>query len=276
MYVWCDALTNYISAIGYGRDEDLFAQWWGSEEVVHVIGKDILRFHAAIWPGMLLAAGIALPKKIIVHGFITVEGEKMSKTVGNVLDPVELVEKYGIDPVRYYLLREIPSGEDGDFSIKKFEERYNGDLANGIGNLVARVSTIGEKISPLSFVWPEVLAPANDIDDIKKEVDFIKLQYEGYMSGGNGLRFDQALMEVWKIISLGDRYINETKPWSIKDDPERLKEIISTASHLIAIVADLLLPFLPETAVKIKEQISIEGDNIKIKRGNALFPRLLI
>ncbi|MEK7178237.1 MAG: methionine--tRNA ligase, partial [Patescibacteria group bacterium] len=135
MYVWCDALSNYITAIGYADDEKKFKKWWPAN--VQVIGKDILRFHAAIWPGMLLAAKLPLPKTIFVHGFITVGGEKMSKTIGNVIDPFEVVKKYGADALRYYLLREIPSGEDGDFTYEKFEERYNADLAKGLGNLVA-------------------------------------------------------------------------------------------------------------------------------------------
>ena len=144
MYVWCDALVNYISAIGYGQEDPdsraLFKKWWPAE--VQVIGKDNLRFHAAIWPGMLLSAGLELPQSIFVHGFVNVEGRKISKTVGNVISPEEVVSKYGTDPVRYYFLREFPSNEDGDFSYKKFEERYNGDLANGLGNLVARVVTL--------------------------------------------------------------------------------------------------------------------------------------
>lgn len=143
MYVWCDALSNYISAIGYADDEKKFKKWWPAD--VHIIGKDILRFHAAIWPGMLLAAGLPLPKTIFVHGFITVDGEKMSKTLGNVVDPFEIVKKYSTDALRYYLLREILSYEDGDFTYKKFEDRYNADLAKGLGNLVARVLTLAQK-----------------------------------------------------------------------------------------------------------------------------------
>jgi len=262
MYVWCDALTNYISAIGYGRDEDNFEAWWGSDEVVHVIGKDILRFHAAIWPGMLLAAGIALPKKIIVHGFITVEGEKMSKTVGNVIDPIELVEKYGIDPVRYYLLREIPSGEDGDFSIKKFEERYNGDLANGLGNLCARVATLGEKVSPMTV---------QNNEDIRKEIERVHVSVQKYVEA---FRLNEALGAIWELISYGDKYINDTTPWKIKDDPAALQKIIADAAMLIDAIQKMIEPFLPGTAEKIREQISVEGDSIKIKRGNMLFPRL--
>lgn len=263
MYVWCDALTNYISAIGYGRDEKNFDAWWGSDEVVHVIGKDILRFHAAIWPGMLLAAGIALPKKIIIHGFITVEGQKMSKTIGNVVDPVELVEKYGIDPVRYYLLREIPSGEDGDFSIKKFEERYNGDLANGLGNLVARVATLGERISPIEF----------QEEDIRFAVDMTMGRRAIYEKHIQAFHLNEALSTIWELISLTDKYIADDKPWTIKDDPDLFRRVMVKTSYFIHVIRELIEPFLPGTARKINEQISIEGNSIKIKRGNALFPR---
>ncbi|MEK7147167.1 MAG: methionine--tRNA ligase [Patescibacteria group bacterium] len=143
MYVWCDALVNYISAIGYGEKASSFSKWWPAD--IHLIGKDILRFHAAIWPAMLLSAGLDLPKELFVHGHITVNGQKMSKTIGNIIDPVELVNKYGVDAARYFLLREIPSTEDGDFSCQKFEDRYNGDLANGLGNFSARVIALGQK-----------------------------------------------------------------------------------------------------------------------------------
>jgi methionyl-tRNA synthetase len=160
IYVWYDALSNYITAIEYAEESEKFKKFWPAD--LHVIGKDILRFHAAIWPGMLLSAGLPLPKSIFVHGFITVEGEKMSKTLGNIIDPAELSQKYGSDAVRYYLLREISTYEDGDYSKKKFEERYNADLANGIGNLVSRVATLGERITPVEFDFEK------DIDDMKK------------------------------------------------------------------------------------------------------------
>ena len=144
IYVWCDALTNYISALGFANNSDLFQRFWPAD--VHCIGKDILRFHAVYWPAILLSLNLPLPKSILVHGFITVNGQKMSKSLGNVVDPFELVEKYGQDAVRYYLLREIPTTRDGDFSYQKFEKRYNDDLAKGLGNLVARVIGIARKL----------------------------------------------------------------------------------------------------------------------------------
>lgn len=263
MYVWCDALSNYITAIGYGRDEEQFAEWWPAD--MHVIGKDILRFHAAIWPGMLLAAGLPLPKAIFVHGFMTVDGEKMSKTVGNIIDPFGLTKTYGTDPVRYYLLREIPSGEDGDFSHTKFADRYNGDLANGIGNLTARVATLGEKISPVSFY------AARDMDrELRRTIETTVSRYEAYMQE---VHLNEALAAAWELISHADRYINEKKPWGITDRDE-LVRVMGNAAYLVSVIAGLIEPFLPETAEKIKEQISVHDSVIEIKKGGNLFPRL--
>ena len=265
MYVWCDALANYITALGYGQEENYkFSKWWPAD--LHVIGKDILRFHVAIWPGMLLAAGLSLPKAIFVHGFITVGGQKMAKSIGNVIDPSELTQKYGIDPVRYYLLREIPSGEDGDFSYKKFEDRYNGDLANGLGNLVARVAALGEKISPINFHF------GRDIDaTAKKETENVFGAYEKCLEE---IKLNEALASIWTLISFGDKYINDKRPWEISDK-EELRKIIASAGYLIGTITNLLNPFLPETSDKIREQISFEDSIIKIKKGGNLFPRIL-
>jgi len=262
MYVWCDALTNYLTAIGYGNGEENFKKWWPAN--IHAIGKDILRFHAAIWPGMLLSAGLPPPKSIFVHGFITMEGQKMSKTVGNVVDPFELVQKYGTDPVRYYLLREISSGEDGDFSYKKFEERYNGDLANGLGNLVARVATLGEKVSPIKFEFGK---------DIEKEVDAAcDATFKKYQAHLEEIRLNEALGGIWELVSFTDRYINENKPWTLAG--EELKKIMVNAGYLIGVITNLLEPFLPETAGKVKEQIKLTDSRLEIKKGEMLFPRL--
>jgi methionyl-tRNA synthetase len=281
MYVWCDALASYITAIGYGEEKSeirnpmptgrqaksetnsKFQRYWPAD--VHIIGKDILRFHAAIWPAMLLSAGLPLPKAIFVHGMITVSGEKMSKTVGNVVDPTELVKKYGTDSVRYFLLREIPSGEDGDFSIQKFEERYNGDLANGIGNLVSRVATIGEKISPISFDFSQDIEVA-----VRRENERVCAAHEKHFSE---IRLNEALASIWELISFADKYINKKKPWAIADETE-LRRVITNASYCIGTIANLLLPSLPETAEKIREQISVADSVIQIKKGGNLFPRL--
>ncbi len=263
MYVWCDALVNYISAIGYGYEDQesraLLKTWWPAD--VQIIGKDNLRFHAAIWPGMLLSAGLELPKTIFVHGFVNIEGAKISKTVGNVIFPEEIIGKYGVDPVRYYFLREFPSHEDGDFSYKKFEDRYNGDLANGIGNLVARVATLVEKVSPVSSAVPE------RIEKLVQEVS------HKYNAAFDEFRLHEALGVVWELISFADKYINEEKPWEIKDS-EKLKKVLMVPTRIICELSPLLEPFLPETSKKIKEQFTLKDSFIEIKKAGSLFPRL--
>lgn len=266
MYVWCDALVNYISALGYGRSsvEQLapFKKWWPAD--VQVIGKDNLRFHAVIWPGMLLSAGLELPRTIFVHGFVNVEGHKISKTVGNVIPPEEVVSQYGIDPVRYYFLREFPSHEDGDFSYKKFEERYNGDLANGLGNLVARVATLGEKINPIRFDFKK------DIEkSIDKACDKVFKEYERHLEN---IRLNEALAAIWGLVSLADKYINEKKPWELEGG--ELKNVVVNAAYLIGTVANLLEPFLPEAVGRIREQISFQDSVVIIQKREALFPRI--
>ncbi|MDO8743424.1 MAG: methionine--tRNA ligase [Candidatus Azambacteria bacterium] len=271
MYVWCDALSNYITALGYGQKShpmgdrpkgEKFRRWWPAD--VQVIGKDILRFHAAIWPGMLLAAKLPLPKTIFVHGFITAGGEKMSKTTGNVVEPVEVVKKYGADALRYYLLREIPSGGDGDFTYEKFEKRYNADLAKGLGNLVARVLALAQKgkikIQKNSRVAGSRQAGKIFISEIKKVEKSLDQSIANF-------KFNEALEHIWRLASLGDKYIDSKKPWALKSSSKEFKEIIGSLLFLISEIGKLSLPFLPETAGKIAKHIS-SGKNI------ILFPRL--
>lgn len=253
IYVWCDALTNYLSAIGFGRNND-WQKLWPAD--LHVIGKDILRFHAAIWPGMLLSAGLPLPREIFVHGFVSVDGKKMSKTIGNVISPAELVKKYGTDAVRYYLLREIPSGEDGDFSEKKFLERYNGDLANGLGNFAARVLTLGEKFGEAGKVE----------DKVWQRIDFLKKQTDRQI---DSFKLHEALASIWELISFGDVYINEKKPWESGD-----KNVVLNCVVILDNVAAMVAPFLPGTAEAITKNIIWEGGSMRVKKIEALFPRL--
>ena len=251
MYVWCDALSNYISALGYGSgDESKLEKYWPAD--VHVIGKDILRFHAAIWPGMLLSAGLPLPKSIFVHGFITVGGEKMSKTLGNVVDPFEVVKKYGTDALRYYLLREIPSGEDGDFTYDKFEERYNADLAKGLGNLVSRVLTLAQK---------------SDVKEVKNFKSEIKTAGENVEKVMSEFKFNDALAAIWRLVASGDKYVDDKKPWALNSDSEEFKKTIGSLLYLISEIGKLLEPFLPETSEKISELV-------KNKKSGTLFPRI--
>lgn len=271
MYVWCDALSNYISAIGYGTFDDQnglprenaerFFAWWPAD--IHVIGKDILRFHAAIWPGMLLAAGLPLPKTVFVHGFITVGGEKMSKTVGNIIDPFEVVKKYSSDALRYYLLWEIPPAGDGDFTYEKFKERYNSGLANGIGNLVARVAKLGEAISPITYSEDDITEWNRNT---KKNTNNLYNELIG------DIKLNEALGSAFSLVYSADNYINESKPWILNGDD--LKNVIINASFLINTFSDLIEPFLPETSEKIKAQIKFVDNKIEIKKGDSIFPRL--
>ena len=189
----------------------------------------------------------------------------MSKTLGNIIDPVELVEKYGTDAVRYYLLREISTSEDGDYGKNKFEERYNADLANGIGNLVARVATLGEKITPVKFDFEK------DIEDsIKKECGRIFANYEKKIGE---IKFNEALASVWELVSVADKYINEKKPWAIKDT-EEFRKVIVNSCYLIGVISNLVSPFIPATAERISGQISVSDSTFKIKKGATIFPRL--
>ncbi|MBI2024907.1 MAG: methionine--tRNA ligase [Candidatus Harrisonbacteria bacterium] len=250
MYVWADALSNYL----------LPEKYWPAD--IHVIGKDILRFHAAIWPGMLLSAGLKLPKKIFVHGFITVDGQKMSKTIGNVVTPEELVKKYGSDAVRYYLLREISSGEDGDYSEEKFKERYNGDLANGLGNFAARVLALGEKLGEVDIDLKKVVERA-----ISKTIDQTRKTVEKKV---NEFKLHEALSAIWELIGCGDAYVNEKKLW----EGEKKNEILN-AVVILDNLAVLLVPFLPETSGKITKAIHwSDKKTLRVSKIGVLFPRL--
>ncbi|MDX1607955.1 MAG: class I tRNA ligase family protein [Candidatus Spechtbacterales bacterium] len=269
IYVWADALTNYISALGWGTSNDKkYKKYWPAD--VQVIGKDILRFHAAIWPGILLSLGLPLPKKLFVHGFINVEGKKLSKTLGNVIDPNEIVEKYGADALRYYMLSEIQPTKDGDFSVEKFEARYNGDLALGLGNLLARITSLGEKYldKPLESKLTSVS---------QKELDKRWKAYEGYMEE---LQFSDAIREVSALISYADKRINDTKLWVLaKEDAGKFKEEISDVATILAYVAWMLTPVIPTTSEKVFNQLGIKPGakktwKFKMEKGEALFPRL--
>lgn len=265
IYVWFDALINYITAAGYANDEKRFDEYWSKGRTLHVIGKGINRFHSIYWPAMLMSAGVALPKQIFVHGYITVGGQKMSKTWGNVIDPAETVRKYGTDPVRYYLLREIPSQEDGDFSFARLHERYNGDLANGIGNLVSRTSTLGERLKSSDF-------------DITKDVprqtrDFCDTVLSDYTAHFDSFRLNEALADVWRLVAYADKLMNDRKPWAEKD-PVAFAAIIKEVAYIVSTIANSLVPFMPQTAARIHESIRIEDSVLKIRKSSPLFPRL--
>jgi methionyl-tRNA synthetase len=262
MYVWFDALVNYISTLGWPENETNLRAFWPGMQIA---GKDNLRQQSAMWQAMLMSAGLPPSRQILIHGFVTVDGEKMSKSLGNVIDPFALVEKYGTDAVRYYLLREIPSGEDGDFSYEKFEARYNGDLANGLGNLVARVAKLGEGISPISFEKSDI----NEV--VLSHLNMVREAHEDMITN---FKLNDALGNIWTLVGVADKYINDQKPWAVKSDTAALGRIIGNAAVYIDAISDLLAPFLPQTVTKIREQVSVGERTITIKKGDNLFPRL--
>ncbi|MBI2628123.1 MAG: methionine--tRNA ligase [Candidatus Niyogibacteria bacterium] len=278
MYVWGDALTNYISALGYGQEkETLFKKLWPAN--LHIIGKDILRFHAAIWPGMLLSAGLPLPEKIMVHGFITSRGQKMSKTLGNVVDPFDLAERYGAEAVRYYLLREISSFEDGDFTEKKFKENYNANLANGLGNFVSRVSKMIFQYFGGAMEKPAQTALAAAA--FKKEMEIEKFFIPEYQKAMAGLDFQKAGDVIWRLIGMLDGYIQDYEPFKlVKNNKEKAQAALWQLAFGMFWVSRLLAPFMPSTAEKIFNILGVSSDilpkNLKIfrfKEHKGLFPR---
>lgn len=247
MYVWFDALAIYITGIGYGTNQQMFEKWWPAD--VHVIGKDINRFHTVYWPAMLLSARLEIPKTILIHGFVQSNGQKMSKTLGNVIDPFEISEKYGLEGFRYYMLSQIPTDGDGDFTQERFKEVYNADLANGLGNLTARVSKLCEKVNLKSEFTPRTFS-----DPVKTSLD--------------EFNFNKALEYIWNEIKKSDKLINEEKPW--EKDGEKLISVLSALSITIAQIGFDLQPFLPLTSKKILTQFTSE----KITSSQPLFPRL--
>lgn len=249
MYVWFDALNIYQSGVGFGWDDERYKKWWPAD--VHVIGKGISRFHAVYWPAFLLSAGLATPKEIFVHGYFTVNGQKMSKTLGNVIDPTMLINKYGADALRYYFLREIPPSADGDFSETRFKELYNADLANGLGNLVARVAKLAS-----TDTW-NIPVPT-----------FTELNKGEYKKLLDEFRFNEVLAVVWQKIKATDQYVNDKQPWKLEG--ALLKEVLTQSITNIVNVAVLLQPFLPETAGKILKQFA----SPTITPAASLFPRL--
>lgn len=249
IYVWFDALNIYQSGIGFGWDETTYNRIWPAD--VHVIGKGISRFHAVYWIAFLLSAGLKLPHSIFIHGYFTINGQKMSKTLGNVIDPLELINNYGIDALRYYFLREIPAYSDGDFTESRLKEIYNSDLANGLGNLVSRVAKMASSISLPS-----------------SQVNFAASQSDEYTLAMSQFRFHDALASIWKQIKEVDVYVNEKEPWKLKG--QEFEDVIVHCVHRIRTIATLLQPFLPTTAETILKQYSTDT----ITPTTPLFPRL--
>ena len=263
IYVWFDALTNYLTGAGFAKDPEEFANVWTNGTVNHVIGKDILRFHAIIWPAMLMSAGIKLPETIAAHGWWTVEGEKMSKSLGNVVNPAEEVEKYGLDPFRYYLMREATYGQDADYSKRAMVQRINSDLANDLGNLLNRTIGMQKKYFDSKVVLNEVTDTFDA--EIKALWEEVLVNIEKRM---NEYQFSEALKEIWKFISRMNKYIDECEPWKLAKD-EASKDRLSTVMYNLVEglykIAALISPFMPDTAQKMLNQLGLEVDAEKMK-----------
>ncbi len=286
IYVWFDALTNYITALGYPDDpEGKVAKFWPVD--VHVIGKDILRFHTVYWPTFLLAAGLPLPKKVFAHGWWTVEGQKMSKSLRNVVEPNMLIDKYGVDAIRYFLLREVPFGLDGDFSHAALVHRINSDLANDLGNLVSRSTAMLNKYFAGTLPAPQA---TDEIDDVymarfPKGVAAVDTHL-------NDLAFHKALQAIWELISASNKYIDETAPWALAKDEaqrKRLGTVLYNLLEAVRLISLLVAPFMPDTAAKILDTLAcdpkalaLEGQDAwggltpgsAIKKATPLFPRI--
>ncbi|MCM3240957.1 methionine--tRNA ligase [Heyndrickxia oleronia] len=291
IYVWIDALSNYITALGYGTSDDTkYQKYWPAD--VHLVGKEIVRFHTIYWPIMLMALDLPLPKKVFAHGWLLMKDGKMSKSKGNVVDPVTLIDRYGLDSLRYYLLREVPFGSDGVFTPEGFVERINFDLANDLGNLLNRTVAMINKYFDGEI--PTYNGPINSFDEELVTVNMETIQkYEEAMEK---MEFSVALASVWELISRTNKYIDETSPWVLAKDEGKQAELSSVMVHLaesLRIVAVLLQPFLTKTPANIFEQLSIKDDELKnwgslnkfgsipsgtkvVKKGEPIFPRLEI
>ncbi len=246
VYVWFDALINYAAAVGYGWDEERFKEWWPAS--LHIVGKDITRFHCVIWPAMLMSAGVALPKQVFGHGWVYFKGERMSKTMGNIVDPLDAAERFGPDPLRLYLAKEIPYGGDGDFTWERFEEKYNADLANNLGNLVNRVASMTERYQK-GVIHPGGGGPLAAI---------AAQNVATYKASMNVHALHEGAAAAFRLVSAANNYIAETQPWALAKDPasaDRLNGVLADTAEAIRIAAVLLSPMMPASATEILRRL---------------------